>query len=526
MTLQDALSTIEQQRSWPVPGQPCAGIYLRISDDPGNDERGVTRQLKRGAAWAAQYGWHPVIYVDNDISATNGSIRPDYLRLSDDVENGRLKAAWSWGHDRIFRDNAEFEPYMAISKRTGTLFADRNGVKDLSKAGDRFNARNAVTAAAFEVENMKERQQEAFDQMVDDGLAFWSHRPFGYTMPKTESFVRTPPQIIPDEAAVIKAAYYDILNGRSMRSIAKEWNDKGFRTPARALSEKARAKYPGAAGGNLWTANNLRQLLLSPRNAGVRERARTETVNGKTRVVSREIMWDGKCEWEGIVPRSIYKGVVAQIRSRKRTANAFTGKYLLSGLAICGGDSNGDCNTPLRVSTRRTGERAYICPTCFKVRRKVERLDEFVTGWLFNELHDAKAIERRMQSAAEEIAELKAEEFRLDGIRQELIAMVRGGLATTEEIRADLKSATDDRDAAKSEREALEARGLDLPEVLRRLLEADDIAAEFHDNLTLEEQRTAVSALCTVKVKPGQPGGNAKFDPRYVDLIPTDVLRS
>jgi site-specific DNA recombinase len=59
-----------------------ACIYARISLDRTGEELGVTRQLEDCRALAAKLDW-PIVetYVDNDISASSGKARPEYLRM-------------------------------------------------------------------------------------------------------------------------------------------------------------------------------------------------------------------------------------------------------------------------------------------------------------------------------------------------------------------------------------------------------------------------------------------------------------
>lgn len=486
-------------------------IYGRISSDPGHDERGVARQVKRGQRVCAQFGWDdPLILIDNDTSATSGVFRESYSRVLElvDADGGEFCAVWAWGQDRFCRDPGEWEVFMKIAKHRKILFGDRDGIRDLSKAGDRYAARSKGNAAAYEVENMKERQQEAFDQLVEDGLAFWSHRPFGYTMPVITKFDRTPPEIVENEAALIRQAYYDLLEGRALNAIAREWNQKGVRTPTRQVSAAALAKRKGAGGGNLWRGANLRALLLSPRNAGIRERVRTETVKGTARVVSREVFLDVQTEWKPIIERDIWEGVVAKLTSRKANhVNGYSRKYLMSGLALCG-----NCGEKVASGIRPGQKPAYICRHCFKVKRSVERVDKFIDAMVINYLTD-QDIERKM-SGGVDTAKLRARLIELDGAEAELGEALGAGMKFAI-IKPQL-------DAIKAERAEIDATLQAQPHQLKpleQLLKADDIAQAF-GAMPLDRKRAVIALLFTVTILPGQPGGNAPFDPTYVRLEP------
>ncbi len=70
-----------------------AGIYLRISADRENDELGVKRQLKECKALARRLGWELVeVFIDNDQSAYKRKVRPDFSRLKEWTQDGRINA--------------------------------------------------------------------------------------------------------------------------------------------------------------------------------------------------------------------------------------------------------------------------------------------------------------------------------------------------------------------------------------------------------------------------------------------------
>jgi site-specific DNA recombinase len=66
----------------------AAAGYARISSDLEGSGLGVTRQVEDGRRLAATLGWTVVKdYVDNDLSAYSGKVRPAYLRMLEDVRD-------------------------------------------------------------------------------------------------------------------------------------------------------------------------------------------------------------------------------------------------------------------------------------------------------------------------------------------------------------------------------------------------------------------------------------------------------
>src|ERR1035441_2327108 len=83
---------------------PRAAIYARISSDRDGDQLGVRRQLKDCEALATRKGWEVAErYVDDDVSAYSGRVRPEYRRMLDDLAAGVVGAGVVWDRDRLHR---------------------------------------------------------------------------------------------------------------------------------------------------------------------------------------------------------------------------------------------------------------------------------------------------------------------------------------------------------------------------------------------------------------------------------------
>ena len=67
-----------------------AALYARISADLEQGGKGVARQLKDCQELAAKNGWTVIQeYIDNDISAYSGRVRPAYEHLQEDMRAGQ-----------------------------------------------------------------------------------------------------------------------------------------------------------------------------------------------------------------------------------------------------------------------------------------------------------------------------------------------------------------------------------------------------------------------------------------------------
>ncbi len=468
--------------------RPKCGVYLRISDDPGNDELGVQRQEKWARRFCEDYNFDPVIFRDNDCSATNGKARPRYEDMLAAVERGELRAVAAWGQDRLCRVPAEFEVFRSLAKANSVLFATRNGIKNLARAADCFNARNEVNAASYEIEQMVERMKEAFVQLADDGRPWWPQRPFGYTMPKRgeNRGEWVAPQPVNAEADAIAKAYEDVQAGRSLKDVARQWNTAGILTPK----------------GNQWNGMAVRALLLNCRNAGLRS-YRGEII--------------GKANWQPIVTEQVYRAVESMLSDPARLtpgAGFATGrKHLLSGIATCSECGAGLTSAP---APRPGQSPRYACKNtgCLKTKRSMADVDALVIAHLVDVLADSRNVEAMTRRKDVDVAALVARLKEIDSDRNAAAKMVGAKQITLSQlavINADYDAEVADintqmRDAAKHA-------------VLHRFIGADDVEAVF-DAMTLDEQRAVVKLLVTITVHPGQ-APRRPFDPNLVVVTPT-----
>jgi len=90
-----------------------AGVYARISSDREGDGLAIGRQLQDCEELASRRGWRVVDrYVDQDVSAYSGRLRPEYRRMLGDIESRALDAVVVWHVDRLHRQPKELEEFL------------------------------------------------------------------------------------------------------------------------------------------------------------------------------------------------------------------------------------------------------------------------------------------------------------------------------------------------------------------------------------------------------------------------------
>ncbi|GIE89407.1 recombinase family protein [Actinoplanes regularis] len=317
--------------------QPRAVIYLRMSMDRTGEGAGLERQEQACRALCLARGWDVVAVIDDTISATDYRLqdRAGWQTVVKTIEAGEADLVVAWHLDRVTRSMKDLESLIELAIERNIGLATATGDIDLTTDVGRMVARILAAVATAEGERKAARQVLANDQRVEKGLPNWVRRPFGFNKENLEH--------VPDEAAAIKQAYHDVLKGKSLSAVAREWNEAGFRTSA-PDGEAARPRAPRQRDYNpsgLWNGVALRLLLRNPRNMGV------ITLYG-------EVM--GKAAWEPIIDEPTWRKVDKLLADRERP-DWVGGKLanLLSGIAHCG-----VCGGPVRA-TKKKGIPFYLC---------------------------------------------------------------------------------------------------------------------------------------------------------------------
>lgn len=301
-------------------------IYTRISRDATGEKAGVKRQEEDCRKLADLRRFEVVGHEsDNSISAYGEKVRPGWERTLAAIEAGEVDVLVCYHIDRLTRSMNELERLIILSERTGVGVLTVTGDVDLTSDMGRMIARILAAVARQEVERKGARQKRANQDRASQGLPWGSGwRPFGFTKEMEQ---------VPVEADLIRKAAADVLDGASLKSVAREWREAGVSTPR---SEK---------GSEGWTHNGVKSILINPRNAGL------NTYRG-------EVV--GRGQWDPIFPESTHNQLRALLTDPKRLVRTTGSKgrtpvNLLSGIARCA-----TCGETVHAASSN-GRRVYKC---------------------------------------------------------------------------------------------------------------------------------------------------------------------
>lgn len=480
-----------------LPGTP-AFMYARISQDREGAGLGVERQLEDQCALFERHGLRLAgVYVDNDISAYSGKVRPDYRAMLEALSAGGAKAVTVWHTDRLHRSVRELLDYIVISEQRNLLtHSVRAGELNLSTPTGRATAITQTAWARQESEHKADRIRSARRQAADAGKWHGGARPFGF-----DADGQT---IRPDEAAEILAASKAIVAGASLRSVVRGLNERGFLT---------------TFGRKEWSPVAFKDVLLRPRNAGFA-------------VYHGEIV--SKAVWDPIVPEDTWRALVTTLTNPdRRHSNGNRVRWLGSGLYVCG-----VCELPeLRVSHAGNHRKpAYRCRARDRghavdspkvhVVRAAEVLDDFVERVIVERLSRPDAVDLlQTPGTAVDTTELSAEATALRQRLDDLDDDLDDGKITRARWQR-----RNNRMRTRLDEIAREIEAAAQIDPLAGIVGAPDVAAlwfgtreDRSDGLDLGRRRAVLDALATVtvlKAGRGRREGGDYFDPASVKIDP------
>ncbi|MET8142110.1 recombinase family protein [Sphaerisporangium sp. NPDC005288] len=373
----------------PLPEQSPIPVvsYARISADIRRDEHGVLDQHKLNRETAARYGWTVVHeFTDNDKSAAKADVvRDDFeamlktLRAGELPDGTAVQGVVIVAEDRLARRPGDYERFVeAITYRDGRVFADARGSKDLYSEDTESMGLFGAVISKMEVRKMQRRMRRSHRTRAEQGAPVGGTRPFGWLPDRLT--------LDPREAPLVRQAVLDLIAGRSLHSIAAQWQREGMKTSL----------------GNDWTSSSIKVTVRNPRICGWRE-------------LSGELVRDAAGDpvvgqWEPIVTPEQWMAVRNVFEARKghyvyrdgRVGNILTRdfrdpNYLLTGFLRCGKPKpDGSlCNASMRVTHNPDCvQHIYTCPGktvggCGGSARRGDMVDLFVSEAVLAKLEEA-----------------------------------------------------------------------------------------------------------------------------------------
>lgn len=332
----------------------AGAIYCRISHAKDDDQTGVDRQERICRDMAARLNVRVDprhVYVDNSRSAwKRNRKRPGWDQLLTAIKAGEVKHVLTYHPDRLMRQPWDLEELLRLAEDSNIILHGQANRRDLSNADDRFFLRIEVAHACKSSDDTSRRVKSAQADALTAGKPHGGRRAYGYTSGMAS--------IIEEEAEIVREIYRRFLDGDAIWAIYQDLTKRGIRS----------------AGGGDWSTQRIRQLLDSPRHAGL--------IVFRDEVQKDETGAYRKGAWPAIVSVGEWEEA-ARLRQRRtrdyEDARRNYHPYLLTGMVICT-----RCTRSM-VGTKYNGKPCYLC-TCHTVssplrckrRIRAGNLEEFV----------------------------------------------------------------------------------------------------------------------------------------------------
>ncbi|AXT83816.1 serine recombinase [Aeromicrobium sp. A1-2] len=347
-------------------------MYARISQDRHGDGLSIERQRADCEKVAADRQWAITgEYVDNDISAYSGKLRPGFEAMLADIEAGQFDAVVAYHQDRLTRRPAEFETFLATCQRAGVkLFATARGDTNIGEGDGIMTARIYAAVAANQSDAASRRIKRKNEERAAAGMPHVTgQRAYGYELDKMT--------VVESEAIVIRKLVSKFLAGDSLISLARWLQAEGIKT---------------ATGKHEWRVPTVRNLLWTGRIAGLLER------NG-------ELVGPGK--WPAIITVAQHEQIRHRLTQNAQTKRRSPRRYLLAGKVYCGACGTKMVSSPDGDRTRYGCRKGPDHGGCNKVFIAGGALDDLIADAVLTRLDApelAKALAEQPDDDAEAVA--------------------------------------------------------------------------------------------------------------------------
>ena len=338
---------------------------MRLSrDDELQGESGsIQTQRMMLRQYAAEHGLNVIDeYIDDGWSGTNFD-RPDFQRMIDDIEDGKINCVVTKDLSRLGRN------YILTGQYTEIYFPSK-GVRYIAVNDnvDTINGENELAPFLNILNEMHARQTSkkvkvAMRTRFANGAHYGAYAPLGYVKdPDKKGHLL----IDPETRWIIEKIFDLAVHGRRAASITRILVEEKVPTPgwlnyqrygtfaniyAGAPEEKAYA----------WTIAQVKSILKEETYIGHSVHNKQTNISFKNKKKVRK----PKEEWyrventhEAIISRDVFEQVQKQIASRRRQQKDAT-TQIFAGLVKCA-----DCGWSMRFGTNRQNKTPYSHFTC------------------------------------------------------------------------------------------------------------------------------------------------------------------
>lgn len=336
--------------------------YCRVSTDREEQEHSFETQK---AMYTEMIMMKPTwqmagIYADEGITGTVAKKRPGFMKMIEDCRKGKIDMIVTKSVSRFSRNNLDCLMYVRELKQLGIpIIFEKEGINTIQVSSELLLTLFGALSQA-ENESISMNVKLGIRQSLKNGNVRFSYKTFlGYRKGADGQ-----PEIVPEQADIVRRIYNDFLAGATYLEIAKRLTEEHV---------------PTMGGGNRWFSERIKSILKNEKYKGdalLQKTYITDPISKRVKKNNGELpMYYVENSHPAIIERRIFDRVQEEIARRagkkkvkqtgtKTELGRYSGKYALTELLYCG-----ECGTPYRRCTwSRDGKKKIVW-------RCVSRLD-------------------------------------------------------------------------------------------------------------------------------------------------------
>lgn len=314
-------------------------MYLRLSrDDNSNSE---SESIKNQKEFLMNYvskfsNWILIdIYIDDGYTGTNFD-RPDFIRLIEDVNDGKVDLVITKDLSRLGRD------YITVGYYTENYFPKKNvryiavndNVDTFSKTASNDISPFLAVINDMYAKDISKKVRTAKKTKAQKGDFIGAFTPYGYK--KHPSDIT---KIIVDEEAseIVKYIFNSYINGNGLAYIAHRLNEKKIDCPS--IYKQRTTKFHCKTSVNLWGHATIRKILTNEVYTGNLIQHKGEMISYKVKkykLLSKEEHIVNENNHEAIIDKKTFE--LAQNILKRKAHNIHrkeNTQHFLAGLLYC-----------------------------------------------------------------------------------------------------------------------------------------------------------------------------------------------
>lgn len=308
--------------------------YCRVSTDDKEQKTSYeaqiqyyTNKINKNPDWQMAG-----IFADEGITGTQAKKRPQFLKMIRLCRQGKIDVILTKSLSRFARNTVDSLNYIRELKMLGiAVISEKENINTLTAESEMLITIMSCFAQA-ESESISKNVSWGVRQSFKSGnVPIQYKKLLGYKKGENDL-----PEIIPEEAEIVKEIFRSYLDGMSLRQIADSLNSRGIKTKHKQTA---------------WQTEVVKSILVNEKYTGdalLQKTYITDCITKKSRKNNGELpMYLVKNHHEPIISRADFNRVqeeMARRGAKKAIANKlgkteqgkYSAKYALSELLICG----------------------------------------------------------------------------------------------------------------------------------------------------------------------------------------------